>query len=303
MASTTLPNTVTLRQLRAFAAVAERGSFTAASRALNVTPSALSLLVKQLEEGLGVRLFERSTRRTQLSLAGSEFMPLATKLLDDLARAIDRTRELQQKKRGTVRIACTPLYSAMLMPTLIARYRERYPAIRIYVLDSLNQAALERVASGEADFGIAPQRAAPPDLAQRSLFRDRFTLLCDPEHPLAQRTSVTWAQVLREPFVSLTPDFTASLQADLYRHSSGLVLEPAHQVSYVTTALGMVRARLGVTAQPSSAEPLAATFGLVSRRLVSPVVHRHLSLFEKRGRALSPAAESFQQFLLAQFMT
>jgi DNA-binding transcriptional LysR family regulator len=138
---------VTLRQLRAFVAVAETGSFTAASRRLHLTPSALSLLVKELENTLAVRMFERSTRRTALTAAGLEFLPLARKVLEDLDRALSSARDLQQKKRGVVRVACTPLYAAVLMPDLIARHRRRFPGVEILVLDSLNQQALQRVTS------------------------------------------------------------------------------------------------------------------------------------------------------------
>jgi DNA-binding transcriptional LysR family regulator len=291
------PASVTLRQLRAFAAVAETGSFAAAARRLFVTPSALSLLVKELEAGLKVRLFDRTTRSTVLSRAGTEFYPLARKVLDDLQQAVESTQDLVQKRRGTVRVACTPLYASTTLPEVIQSYRERYPGIAVYLLDSLNEQALARVAGGEADLAIAPQRPAPADLVQESLFRDRIWLICRPDHPLAARQRVTWTQVLGEPFVSLTRDFTTRLQADLLRHSDQLLLHPAHEVSLITTALGMVQWGYGVTAQPGRSLQLLAPFGLVARPIVAPVVHRHLSVFTKRGQALSPAAASFRDFL------
>lgn len=288
---------VTLRQLRAFVAVADAGSFAAAARHLHLTPSALSLLIKELEGGMKVRLFDRTTRSTSLSLAGSEFYPLARKVMADLALALESTQDLAQKKRGTVRVACTPLYASTTLPRLVQRYRQQYPAIAVYLLDSLNQQALARVASGEADLGIVPQRPAPPELAQETLFRDRISLICPVDHPLAARSRITWAQVLREPFVSLTSDFTARLQADLLRHAQSLVLRPAHEVSFITTALGMVQCGHGITAQPERVLPLIEPFGLVSRPIVTPVVQRQVSLFYKRGQSLSPAAESFREFL------
>jgi DNA-binding transcriptional LysR family regulator len=292
------PANVTLRQLRAFVAIADAGGFAAAARRLHLTPSALSLLIKDLERGIEVRLFDRSTRATTLSVAGNEFYPLARKVLDDLASALESTQDLEQKKRGTVRIACTPLYAATTLPELVLRYRQKFPGIAVYVLDSLNQQALARVMSGEADPGVAPQRQAPPELAQHSLLRDRMWLICRPDHPLAARSRVTWAQVLAEPFVSLTPDFTKRLQADLFKHSATLALNPAQEVSFITTALGMVQWGHGITAQPGRSLPLIEPFGLVARPLVAPVVHRHLSLFCKRDQALSPAAASFREFLL-----
>lgn len=288
---------VTFRQLRAFVAVADAGSFAMAAQRLHLTPSALSLLIRDLEKNMGVRLFDRTTRSTVLSVAGSEFYPLARQVLDDLARALESTQDLEQKKRGTVRVACTPLYAATMLPEMVHRYRRKYPAIAVYVLDSLNQQATARVVSGEADLCIAPQRATPPELVQQSLMRDRIRLVCRADHPLASRARVSWGQVLQHPFVSLTADFTHRLQADLFKHSASLSLQPAHEVSFITTALGMVRSGFGVTAQPSRAMPLLDSFGLVSRRLVSPTVDRLLSLFHPCNRALSPAAESFRDFL------
>ncbi len=290
-------NYVTLRQLRAFLAIADAGGFAAAARRMHLTPSALSLLVKELEGGMKVRLFDRTTRSTILSLAGGEFYPLARKVLDDLALALEATQDLEQKKRGTVRIACTPLYASTTLPELILRYRKQYPAVAVYLLDSLNQQAFARVVSGEADLGIAPQRVSPLELVQESLFRDRVWLICRPDHALAALQRVTWAQVLQQPFVSLTRDFTTQLQADLFKHSQKLVLNPAHEVSFITTALGMVQWGHGITTQPGSALQLIETFGLVARPIVGPVVHRHLSLFYKRGHELSPAAASFREFL------
>lgn len=113
--------------------------------------------------------------------------------------------------------------------------------------------------------------------------RDRIRLVCPGDHALAARARVSWAQALQHPFVSLTPDFTNRLQADLFKHSDALALHPAHEVSFITTALGMVRGGFGITAQPSRVLPMLESFGLVSRPLTSPTVDRHLSLFCARA--------------------
>jgi DNA-binding transcriptional LysR family regulator len=294
---------ISLRQLRAFVAVADSGGFAAAAGRLHLTPSALSLLIRDLERHMQVRLFDRTTRTTSLTVAGEEFLPLAQKVLEDLARALDSTRDLEQKKRGSVRIACTPLYAATTLPEIVLRYRRRYPAIAVYVLDSLNLQATSRVVSGEADFAIAPQRATHPDLEQEILMSDRIRLVCREDHPLAELKRVTWSRVLSYPFLSLTPDFTHRLQTDLLRHSPTLSLIPAHEVSLITSVLGMVQSGFGVTAQPSRVQRLLGAFDLVSRPLVSPTVDRHLSIYSPRARGLSPAAESFKEFLVQELAT
>jgi DNA-binding transcriptional LysR family regulator len=292
-----LTTNITFRQLRAFITIADAGSFAAASQRMHLTSSALSLLVKEMEGLLHVRLFDRTTRNTALSRAGIEFYPLAKKVLDDLKHAIESTRDLEQKKRGTVRIACTPLYSSTLLPQLIFKYGELFPAITVYVLDSLNQAAVSRVSSGEADLGIAPQRLFPSEIDAENLFRDRMVFVCKPDNALARTKSVTWSRVVNEPFISLTQDFTSSLQADLYKHSPELHLAPFQNVSFITTALGMVQCGHGVTVQPESVLPWLPSYGLISRAVKDPVVFRHISLLSKRGYELSPAAKSFRDFL------
>src|SRR5690348_14881347 len=114
---------ITIKQLRAFAAVADAGSFTDAATRLYLTQSGLSLLVKELEGELGVRLFDRSTRRISLTVAGADFYPLALRVLQDLDSAVNSALQLQDVQRGAIRIACTPLYSSGLMPAAMDAYR------------------------------------------------------------------------------------------------------------------------------------------------------------------------------------
>lgn len=289
---------ITFRQLRAFTTVADAESFTDAANRLHQTQSSVSLLVKELETELGVRVFDRSTRKVKLSVAGADFYPLALKVLDDLDNAVTSTRRLQDKQRGNVRVACTPLYASSLLPRALFEYRQRYPAVQVRLLDSLNEQALLRVASGEADFAVAPQRDSSPDLKEEPLFSDRFEIVCPRGHPLALRKALTWQTVLQHPFVSLTADFTRRLQADLAAHSPSLRLAPAHEVAYLTTALGMVGAGLGVTALPTSALPMISSLGLASLAVGGPAVFRKVSFFARRRHSLSPAAASFHEFLV-----
>jgi DNA-binding transcriptional LysR family regulator len=286
-----------LRQLRAFINVTEAGSFTDAAQRHRQTQSGLSLLVKELEAELGIRVFDRSTRKIRLTLAGADFYPLALKVLQDLDSAVESTRQLRDKLRGTVRIACTPLYASSLLPKALVEYRKRFPAIHVRLLDSLNEQALLRVISGEADFAVAPQRDTLPDLKEEPLFKDRFEIVCPANHPLTKRKSLKWHDVLEHPFVSLTSDYSRRLQIDLAANSSALLLQPAHEVSYLTTALGMVNAGLGVTALPSSALPMISPLGLVTLAVDGPVVYRQVCFSTRHGQGLSPAAKSFGDFL------
>lgn len=291
----------TLKQLRAFVALAETGTFTAAAKQLHVTPSALSLLIKELESGVGMRLFERTTRQTRLAPPGREFLPSARKLLEEFSRVMEGLREFRGAERGVLRVASSPTYSAALVPELAARYNELHPGIRVHIVDALTEQVASKVSSGEADLGIAPERAAPADVVQRQLFRDALRLVCPPDHPLAAQEAVRWADALSHPFISLSPDYAMALRADLAHHSESLTLEPLTYVTFLTTALAMVKWGRGVTAQPAHAESLVAAYGLVVRPLQEPRIERRICLLQSRERELSPAAESFCGFLEGYF--
>ncbi len=197
-----------------------------------------------------------------------------------------------------MRIAGTPLYSSSLLPKAMVEYRQRYPAIHVRLLDSLNEQALQRVASGEADFAVARRSVKTgPTSMREPLFRDRFEIVCPAGHPLARQPRLKWQQVLEYPCVSLTSDYSRRLQADLVVHSPTLQLQPAYEVSYLTTALGMVNSGLGVTAMPSSALPMISPLGLITLAVDEPAVYRQISFFTRRGQSLSPAAASFRDFL------
>lgn len=290
---------ITIKQLRAFINVVNAGSFTAAAKRMYVTQSALSLLLRDLEAELGFRLLDRNSRRMQLSTMGAEFYPLAVKVVDDLDIAVNSTLQLHERQRGSVVVACTLLYGQALMPQILAAFAEQYPAITVRMLDSPNEQVLARVAADEADFGVAPQRPTPAGLAQERLFQDRIHLICPQDHPLARRKRVTWTQALAYPFISLPLDYTVRLQADLLAWSKSLTLNPRHSVSYLTTALGMVKWGHGLTALPSYSTPLLAAYGLAGVAVRDPVIQRQISLFTKRSRSLSPAAASLIDFMHA----
>src|SRR5690625_504705 len=122
---------VTLRQLRAFVAVAHLGSFTGAAESLHITQSALSGLIKELESQLGVVLVNRSTRHIELSEIGMEFHGVAVRLLRELDGALDHIDDLKQLQSGVVRIAVPQLMASTLMPEVLARFHREHPDIEI----------------------------------------------------------------------------------------------------------------------------------------------------------------------------
>lgn len=289
---------VTLRQLRAFVAVARTCSFTLAAESLHITQSALSSLVKELERALGVTVIDRSTRRTALSEVGRELYPLVDKILHDLDRALADVGDRQSLKVGMVRVAAPQLMASTLLPEVIRAYGERYPNIHIKLVDCVVESVMARVLSGEVDLGVGPERESSSDIAADCLFKGPFMAVFPADHPLHALAQVRWTDIVRYPLITLEGQFTEKLSVDLHATLRGLKFEPANEVAFMSTALAMVNAGMGVTVCMSYAASLVRLYGLEMRPIQSPQVERQFFAFTRVGRSLSPAAESFKDFLL-----
>ncbi|VXC76371.1 LysR family transcriptional regulator [Massilia sp. 9I] len=287
----------TLRQMRAFVALAKTGNFTLAAQAMHVTQSALSGLIKELEQTLGAKVVDRSTRRALLTDIGKELYPLFSQMIDDLDGALANVAEHTSLKKGVVRIAAPQLLSCTLMPEVIAAYRAQHPDIDVRLGDTAVESVIARVLSGEADFGIGPEREPAPPLDARLLFEMPFAVVFPKGHELEQRARVTWKDVARYPLISLQGQFTERLLEDVHASLREVPVRPANEVTFMTTALAMAAAGLGVTVCMPYAAPLVTLYGLVMRPLEEPVLSRRFFIYTRQGRSPAPAAESFIAFL------
>jgi LysR family transcriptional regulator, carnitine catabolism transcriptional activator len=288
---------VTLKQVRAFLAVAQVGSFTGAANRLHLTQSAVSVLISELELVFGLRLFDRTTRLVQLTEAGREFLPVAGKVLSELQGAIASSRELAAQKRGRVAIAATPLMSSLLLPGAIARYAQMQPGVQVVLHDTLAAQIQPKVRDGEVDFGIGTFERSARELVAEPLMTDKLVLACPLAHPLAARRQVAWRELAGHPFIALTNDNSVAQLISDALGGAGVDVHPAYEVAHLWTVVGMVDAGLGVAVLPSYANPVARLYRIRTVRLVEPSVRRESSFLTRRGLMLSPAAKGFQAFL------
>lgn len=288
---------VTLRQLRAFAALARTGGFTRAAESLHITQSALSGLIKELESQLGVRLVDRSTRRIQLSEVGREFHSVATRVLRDLDGALDNIDNLKRLRRGIVRIAAPQLMSSTLIPEVIAGFRQAHPHIQVHLLDCAVENAITQAMRGEVDISIGPYREGLSDIAADPLFDLPFMAVFPAGHPLESLKRVGWTDLMRHPLIALHGQFTDQLAMDLRQLSPAQTVRPSHEVTFMSTALSMVNAGLGVTACLPYAQRLVDLYGLRARPLHDPQVRRKFFIYSRQHASLPPAAEAFVHYL------
>ncbi|MGZ8288778.1 MAG: LysR family transcriptional regulator [Telluria sp.] len=293
----------TLRQMRAFTFLVRTGSFTLAAEVMHVTQAALSGLIKELEQTLGVRLVDRSTRKIALTEMGRELYPLFSKMIDDLDGALHDVANHTKLKKGMVRIAAPQLMACTLLPEVIAAYRAAHPDIQVKLVDCAVENVTARVASGEVDVAIGPEREPTAQVESKVLFEMPFVLVFPQGHPLEPRERVTWQDIADYPFISLQGQFTERLLSDMHSSLRDVPLNPANEVTFMTTALAMVSAGLGVTACLPYAEPLVKLYKLHMRRLHEPELTRRFFVYTRENRSPSPAAESFNAFLFRYIET
>jgi aminoethylphosphonate catabolism LysR family transcriptional regulator len=196
---------INLGQLRVFEAVTRAGSFSRAAHQLGVTPPAVSLQIRQLEQAHGVRLFDRVRRRVRLTLAGQRLEQYARRifaLAADAERALEETRGFAG---GQLRLVASATAAAYYLPPLLTRFRRRYPGVRVHLDVGNSQRVRERIAGMEGDLGLLGVETAHPDLVFELLAEDPLVVIVPPGHPWARRRRIPLAElrhqevILREP--------------------------------------------------------------------------------------------------------
>jgi len=304
---------VSLRQLRAFQAVAQYNSFTGAAHHLHLTQSALSVLVREMETELGVKLFDRTTRKTTLTEAGRQLQPSIARLLEDLSMAISDLDDLRDKRRGVLRVAAPQLMACTVLPQLLAGWQALYPDIRVRISDTLPEYLLDTLHSHVAEVAIGPDqpmsRREPENgstVQQRALSRSPHLLVCTADHPLTRVKRVTWHALLNYPFIAPTRDFAERVLPHITGANAACVRDmlttPAYEVSYISTAIGMVSKGLGLTVCPAYAAQIVQAYGLVMIKLAEPLLYRDVCLYTLAQKTLSPAAQAFVAYVRSTAM-
>ena len=288
----------TLRQLKAFVLVAEQNSFTKAAEALCLTQSALSGLIKELEQNLDVKLFDRTTRKLHLSDAGGRLLPQAKRVLNEMSVLNEKVANLKSLHQGHIHLAVSQQLSASTMPKFIAKLCELHPNIEVTLTDCSIDQVVEHIENLEADLGVAPERSYSDDLHADILFSSPFYLVLPTSHPFAKKNQLHWSDLLNERLITLNGPFIKGLQKELPVQISSRIFNPDFEINFLSTALGMTRMGLGVTLCLLYAAEWVEQNGLTMRPITEPVVERKFLLYTHKNRSLSPAALAFKEFLL-----
>lgn len=288
---------VTIRQIQAFMAVAATKSFSRAAEQLNVAQSRISVLIRELELELNVRLVDRTTRHMELTAAGDEFRLHGDKLMADLKHAVEDTRGLSERKRGRLTVAAPPLLMEALIPRLLLPFQRDFPGVRVTLIDARTDRIVEAVKAGHADVGIGTFAPLEEGLIRTRLARDALMLFCRQDHPMASVDRLRWKDIAESPLIILTPDSGVRQLVDYGCSIAGISVQAAYEVALATTALALIEGGLGISVLPANTLLAVRARPIVTRSLSNPTVWREICMISRHGRSLSPAAAEWLQRL------
>ncbi len=266
-------------------------NFRKAADAIHISQPAFSRRIDKLEQALGVRLLNRTTRRVELTAVGREFERRIRAILDELDITLMGIRGERSTRISEVTIACVPSAVNYFLSHVIARNRASHANVRVKVIDASANDVLSAVARGDADFGLNFMGALEGDIEFKTLIEERFVAACRRDHALAGRRQVRWNELGKYDFIAVGKSSGNRLLLD--QALAGVASQPIGicETQHVTTILGLVEAGLGVAVVPSMAMPGADHPLLVSVPLIEPEVTRKVGLIHRRGRTLAPAAQ------------
>lgn len=283
---------MTPKTLQYLLAVADHRNFTRAAEALGVSQPGLSQQIRQIEDSLGVVLFDRSGRAIRLTDAGETYIAHARRAMRELAAGERAVQDVADLSRGSVRLGFTPTFAPYLIGPLVTGFRARHPGIRIALCEMPLDAMAQALADGEIDLAIGFADGQVADLDASALFDERVTLVVGRGHRLAGvAEAITRDAFVALPLALLSPDFVSRIHVDAYFREQGITPDIAIEANSLSALIGVVRDGDVATMLPEAVAQ--AQPDVVCLALAAPVLPRPVVMLSRRGAYRRAAVSAF----------
>ena len=291
---------LSLRQVRYFLAVAETEKISAAATELGISQSAITLSIKELENQLGVTLFERRTGGMALTREGQNFIAHARNIEAAVAGAVADMHPDRTDVDGSVRFGVTNAGAGYFVVPPLARYRRAFPNVEITMIERDREELEDSVLDGTVDLALilTSNISNRPDLEHRSLFQSPRGLWVSNAHPLATKEPLTMADVVEHPFVLYLID-EADRSAREYLSAAGLEPKTVFETSSLEAVRSMVATGQGVTILSRLLyRPWSLDGGRLEWRPIADAPPpMEIGLVWRKGHAFTPAEARLVEYL------
>jgi DNA-binding transcriptional LysR family regulator len=279
---------VTTHQLECFVAVAEQQHFTHAAEHLHVAQPSISSQVRRLEEILGTALFYRGPGPVSLTDAGKELLPLARRVLSDLAEFMHAASEVEGLRRGHVAIGATPSLGATLLPAVLTRFHLEHPGVSLAVTERASQDLMEGLESGVLDLALGVMPSRQPTFERVLLAIEELVVVTAVDHELGGRRRITISDLRDVPMIMFHEGYELRSTTRAAFDQAGFAPSVALEGVEMGSVLSMVAAGLGAAIVPSIVAAGRADLHVL--RLHSPRLEREIALMRRQNHVQSRAA-------------
>lgn len=273
-----------LRHLRYFVTIAHHGSFSLAAKSLGIAQPPLSQQIKNLEEELGIRLFDRSRKGIQLTPPGREFLSEATEILHDVKQIKINCEKRKKGEFGTLRVGVITAMATSHLAEVFREFRKSCPEVELKILDLPSAQQIQALLNGKLDIGFLGSGIWNKHLDLQIIVKEPMQLAVPLGHPLAKSTSLNWSDLAKEDFVLIHPEVVPShyynefLQRCQQAHFDPRI---SIHVSNIATQLWMVSAGFGI-APVAIASPTSRKGGTVFLKLPGKPIYEELSVMWRK---------------------
>jgi DNA-binding transcriptional LysR family regulator len=292
-----------IRQLKAFVAIAEARTFTAAAQRIHYTQAALSMQIKQLEKEVGVPLFTRMPRRVVLTEAGERLLGRAHHILREHDAALAELAELAGAERGRLRVgSASGMVSADSLPEILKRLRKSHPHAEVSVSSGTSEGLVGKILAGEIDAAFVSLPVQARNVETELLSRDQLVAIASPRHALAAQKVVSAFALAGEKLILGERGGNTRRLIDEFFAEAGLRPTVAMELSRQQAIKNMVAADMGVGIVPLSVARDDVERGRLVRWWIEGArINWEMGVARLSGGYLSPVTQSFLELCRAHF--
>ncbi len=287
-----------IKHLRLVSAIARTGSVTRAGDALNLSQSALSHQLRDIEDRLATSLFHRVGKRMVLTTAGDALLRTATQVLDIVGRTEEEIRRAGKSEAGLLRITTQCYTCYHWLPGLLKEYRLRHPSVEVQVDADATPKPIKSLLEGRIDLAIVSDRVRDRRLVEHPLFEDELLVIMSPSHRLAGRVSIEPEDFADETLIIYPPKEESTILLRVL-NPAGVTPKALQQVQLSEAIVELVKAGLGIAAMARWAvEPYVRAGALRTARLTRKGFRRRWGAAMLRDMASAPHVKDFTDLIV-----
>jgi DNA-binding transcriptional LysR family regulator len=291
---------VNLHQLEIFLCIARERSFSKAAEKLRISQPSVSIQIKNLEESLDVKLFERLGRRVSLTREGAAVLEHAKRIAEIVSGLQSNIQEIKGIRRGRFSAGCSRVPSATLVPLAVARFKEQYPETEISIRTGRSHEVEQWLLENEVDLGVIEGDPASGLILKEPWYTDELVLVLSPGSHLLKRRKLSLKEVIEEPFLLQAPGIRPTF-VERVLVEKGMTIKKPVTVGSREAVKAAIAAGYGVSIVPKSLIDTETRAGILRAKRIHDLDVRYpVNMIYRRDKQLSKSALAFAEFLRKQ---